>query len=79
MEESKLQGFRLMPWVEEVKERMCGVITWSTIRRAYMYDIINAERLNLIGKCPHNVIYDTWGPIYDERHCYTCDTGLGFI
>lgn len=65
--------------VEIVTERFCGHVSASTLRDATQADLDRADRLHLKGKCPHNVIYDVAGWMYDFRFCATCGRSLGMI
>lgn len=67
------------PFVEIVIERIENYVLASKIRDATKKDIIRAEKLHKKGKCPHNVVVDTLGYMYDFRDCYTCGKGLGTV
>ncbi len=66
-------------WFEEVKERFCGRVISSTLRPATAADIDEAATLHLLGRCPHTIIKDEAGWMYDFRSCVTCGAGLGAI
>ncbi|MCK5018721.1 MAG: hypothetical protein KAS32_16790 [Candidatus Peribacteraceae bacterium] len=64
---------------EDVIERIGHVVLWSTVRKATKDEIADAERLHILGKCPHNIIYDEAGYLYDLRTCHTCGISLGTV
>lgn len=64
---------------ENVTSRIGEHIISSDVRPATEEEIKKAELLNIDGKCPHNIVYDESGWLYDERHCATCGKGLGLI
>ena len=64
---------------EEVKERSGGDIVLSTVRPATPEEIEDARRLHMQGECPHNIVHDEKGWMYDYRSCVTCGKGLGAI
>jgi len=65
---------------EEVKERGVGGIPLiSTVRPATDAEISWAEAMNNQGKCPHVIVEDKEGWLYNLRHCVTCGKFLGFI
>lgn len=66
-------------YFEKVKETFNGVVISSTISVATKNQIDQAKRLHLEGKCPHNIIYDEYGWLYDFRICATCGKGLGTV
>ncbi len=65
--------------IEVVKERFCGHIISSDIRDATKEEIDRAEALHLEGKCPHYLVHDVPGYLYDDRSCVTCGHSLGLI
>ena len=67
------------PFFEEVKEAVCGVVIQSTVRDATPEDIERAKQLHEHGQCPHNVVVDELGYLYDSRSCFTCGKGLGLV
>lgn len=67
------------PYFEEVIECVNGIITASNIRLATQEEIEKAESLHKEGKCPHNIVYDVYGWMYDFRMCYTCGGSLGTV
>lgn len=66
-------------YVEEVTERFCGVVIASKIRPATPEDIEKAKALHKLGECPHNVVKDDHGWLYDIRYCAICGEGLGTV
>jgi hypothetical protein len=64
---------------EEVTERFCGQVVASTIRSATAQDIAEARLLHDQGKCPHNIVIDEKGWLYDARSCFICGKGLGAV
>lgn len=66
-------------YFENVTCRIDGQIIFSTIRIATEEEIAEAKRLHLLNQCPHNIVYDKSGWLYDERICATCDMGLGLV
>ena len=67
------------PFVETVTERIGRHIVMSTIRPATKADIEKARKLHVKGKCPHNVVVDEVGYMYDFRGCFICGKGLGTV
>lgn len=68
-----------VPFFENVTERIGEQIIASTVRPATEEEIAEAQSLHKEGRCPHTIIKDTAGWLYDERYCVTCDKFLGFI
>lgn len=66
-------------YVEEVLEEFCGRVVRSNLRKATMEDFKASEELHKVGKCPHNLIVDEHGWLYDIRYCFVCGTGLGTV
>lgn len=66
-------------FVETIIERMDGHILASEIHPATEEDIELARQLYEKGQCPHNIVYDEGGWMYDIRICATCEKGLGVI
>jgi hypothetical protein len=64
---------------EEVIEKIGHTVIQSNIREATSDEIVEAEELHKEGKCPHTIIYDELGPIYDFRMCHTCGSSLGTV
>lgn len=64
---------------EEVIEKVAGIVVQSNIREATGDEIVEAEILHKEGKCPHTIVYDEYGPIYDFRICHTCGQSLGTV
>lgn len=67
------------PFCEVVTEKIGDIIIASDVRPATVVEINNAEMLHKEGKCPHNIVYDERGWMYDFRYCFTCGRGLGVI
>ena len=68
-----------IPYCEVPRETLCGHIIASDIHRATKAEIKKAKDLHAKGKCPHNIVWDEPGWMYDYRSCYTCGAGLGAI
>lgn len=68
-----------VPYCEIVRERFMGQVIASDIHPATEAEIALAQSLHLQGKCPHNIVIDEPGWLYDFRSCYTCEAGLGAI
>jgi len=64
---------------EEVLERVGDQVLASNIRPATDAEIEEAARLHREGKCPHTIILDEPGWLYDQRFCVTCGDFLGLI
>lgn len=64
---------------EEVTERLCGHVLTSSVRPATDQEIAEAARLHSEGRCPHTIVADEKGWLYDIRTCVTCGAGLGAI
>jgi len=64
---------------EEITERIGEHVVISTVRPATAEEIVVAQRLNEKGECPHNIIQDEQGWMYDFRSCFTCGKGLGTV
>jgi len=62
-----------------VGSRSGGDIVISTVRPATTEEIEEARRLHALGECPHNIVRDEKGWMYDLRSCVTCGKGLGAI
>jgi hypothetical protein len=67
------------PFFEEVTERIGEHVLASKIRDATPEDIEKAKKLHKLGKCPHNIVFDTLGYMYDFRECFICGKGLGTV
>lgn len=68
-----------IPYREVPRETFCGHIIASDIHPATPEEIKLAETLHAQGKCPHNIVVDESGWLYEFRSCYTCGAGLGVI
>lgn len=66
-------------YYEDVKETFGGHVIRSEIRPATEEEIAEAARLHAEGKCPHWIVRDEPGWLYDTRSCETCGCGLGAI
>lgn len=65
---------------EEVIERAAnGCVTRSNVRPATQAEIDVAILGFQQGNCPHNIIVDERGFMYDYRTCATCGCGLGVV
>ena len=64
---------------EEVTIRQGDHIIASNIRPATEAEVLDAERQHQAGKCPHTIVKDEAGFMYDTRTCVTCGAGLGLI
>lgn len=67
------------PFCEVVTEKIGDIIIASDIHPATKEEIETADMLHKDGKCPHNIVVDERGWMYDFRYCYTCGCGLGVI
>lgn len=67
------------PWYEEVLKQIDGHVLQSNIRVATVEEIEQAKELHKQGKCPHTIVIDEYGWLYDMRSCYTCGKGLGIV
>lgn len=68
-----------MPFYEVVEEQIDGFVLQSSLRIATAEDIAEAQKLHREGKCPHTIIEDSYGYLYDIRRCWTCGKGLGTV
>lgn len=66
-------------YFEKVKEKICNIVSTSEIAKATPSQIQEAVALHQKGKCPHNIIRDEAGYIYDIRYCAICGKCLGLI
>ena len=66
-------------YFEHVTERRGPTVLASTITPATESQIKEAAALHAAGKCPHNIVYDEFGFLYDIRVCGTCGAGLGAV
>ncbi len=66
-------------FIETVIEQIGDTVIQSTVKPATRKDIKLAKNLYKKGKCPHNIIVDEKGYMYDFRSCFTCGKGLGVI
>ncbi len=67
-------------FVETVRERCGHQVTWSEIREATEEDL--KRYLNRIGPCHgglEQLVFDEYGPIYDQRYCAICREYLGSV
>ncbi len=65
-------------YFEQVIEKIGDKVIASNIREATDNDIAEAWRLHILGNCPHTIIKDEPGYMYDFRNCVTCGKGLGW-
>ena len=66
-------------YYEEVQERYAGVVLRSTVRPATDEEVAECRRLHADGKCPHTIIIDTPGWLYNFRDCAVCGASLGTV
>jgi hypothetical protein len=66
-------------YYENVSERIGKQVFASTIEIATEEQIQEARQLNSKGKCPHTIVVDEEGWMYDFRSCAICGKGLGLI
>ena len=66
-------------YVETVTERVGQHVLASTIRPATQEDIDACRKLHEAGACPHNIVQDEAGWLYDYRSCGVCGAGLGTV
>ena len=64
---------------EEVTERIGKHVLASKIRSVTTEDFENVIELHKNGKCPHTIVKDTPGWMYDFRSCFICGKGLGTV
>lgn len=64
---------------EEVIQKCGDTILISNVRPATEEEIEECRKLHAEGKCPHTIIKDTPGWLYDFRQCVVCGAGLGAI
>lgn len=55
------------------------IIVGSTVQLATEEEIEYARLQYSLGKCPHDIVYDEPGWLYDSRTCGVCGISLGFI
>ena len=68
-----------MRYFEDVKERMGPVVIRSDCRPATDAEMRECEELHCRGKCPHTIVRDERGWMYDTRYCDVCGACLGFL
>ncbi len=66
-------------FVETVRECSGDTVVSSYIRPATQEDVDLAAQHHALGKCPHSVVRDEAGWMYDFRYCATCGTSLGTV
>jgi hypothetical protein len=66
-------------YIEIVKEKFCGHIINSEVRKATKEEVDNAKSQYLAGKCEHILVQDSNSYLYDARSCDLCGKGLGAI
>ena len=64
---------------ERVAERICRHVLASEVTVATPEQIAHAEQLHALGRCPHTIVRDEAGWMYDYRWCVTCGKGLGTV
>ena len=69
----------MQAFIETVTERFAGHIVASDVRLATEKEIEAARKLHEAGKCPHNIVVDEKGWLYDYRSCFVCGCGLGTV
>lgn len=67
------------PYVENVTESFGGQIISSDVTPATEKDVREAQTLHGQGNCPHNIVTDEAGYMYDTRTCFVCGKFLGLI
>lgn len=68
-----------MNYFEDVIERCGQHILISKVRPATQEEVEEANRLHKLGQCPHTIVRDEQGLLYDHRFCVTCGISLGLI
>lgn len=73
-------GKEVNAFIEEIRERMRHVVTWSEIREPTEAEIDFLKST----PCDHlnqkiQLVYDEHGIFYDVRSCAICDIGLGTV
>ena len=66
-------------YFEKVTNRIGEHIISSNVKEATPTQIQEAVTLHAKGKCPHTIIVDEGGYMYDFRKCAVCGKGLGAI
>ena len=66
-------------YYEKVKVRRGNQVIISDIFVATRAQIQETKQLHKSGKCPHTIVYDDDGFLYDFRICGTCGKFLGYI
>lgn len=66
-------------FLEMVTEKIGDRIIASTVRPATEAEIELGRQLHALGKCPHNLVHDEPGWLYDFRYCAICGQGLGIV
>jgi hypothetical protein len=66
-------------YIEIVKEKFCGHIIQSEVRKATKEEIAEAELNYLAGNCKHSLVQDSASFLFDFRSCALCGSGLGVV
>lgn len=66
-------------YIEIPTETIDGHILSSDLRPATEQEIEFAKQQHTQGRCPHNIVEDETGWLYDVRKCAICGKGLGLI
>lgn len=66
-------------YFEKVTNQIGEHVLSSSVTEATPSQIQKAVTLHAQGKCPHNIIVDEPGYVYDFRKCAVCGKGLGAI
>ena len=64
---------------EKVTDRIGNHILASTVTVATEEQIKEAKDLHENGNCPHTIVEDEVGWLYDTRSCAICGKGLGTV
>lgn len=74
-----MEDFTKTLYYERVTERIGKRVLASVVTPATPEQIAEAKRLHSEGKCPHTIIVDEAGWMYDFRSCAICGEGLGTV
>jgi hypothetical protein len=66
-------------WFEDVQERLGPHVLRSTCRPATVAEVEECVRRHMEGDCPHTIVQDERGWLYDSRSCAVCGRSLGFV
>lgn len=70
---------KLKLYYEHVTERIGHAVLASSVTIATPEQINDAAQRHAEGRCPHTIVYDVDGGLYDVRICGTCGQGLGTV